>query len=147
MSKEVEKVAYVRYGSGHTKLYTKSVVADFLCNRSDDEENETHFISDIHLLLRQKKLHDSIGVDALRAYLESIDNGTPQSHNFTDEELFQLIEPKGLNTITDRYQFAKYLQANQDDIKQKYENLKSSSESYKSFIKKRDDLFNSIKST
>lgn len=122
MSKEIKRI-YVPYGCGHTKRYSKSVVADFLVERSS-ETGEVHINSDVHLLLRQKNLHKTIGIDVLRNYLEALDNGEPHSHQFSDDELFQLIEPKGLGTITDAYEFSKYLQNNDDKMKSKYKDLK-----------------------
>lgn len=121
----VKQVSVPVYGAGHTKLYTKSVVSDFLIEKVG-EDDAIHINSDIHLLLRQKNLHNTIGRDVLRNYFEDLDTGAPASHSFSDDELFSLIEPKGINTITDAYEFSKYLQKNSDTLKKKFDELKKS---------------------
>lgn len=120
-----------RYGAGHTKYYNKSVVSDFLVEKSNDDLNVVHFNNDIHLLLRQKNIHKVIGTDVLRTYLEELDNGAPHSHKFSDDELFSLIDPKGINTITDCYEFSRYLQEHSDDVNNRYKTLKKNYESLK----------------
>lgn len=127
MSKKVK----IKYGSGHTRRYTPSVLSPFLVQQSDDDDKVVHYTNDVHLLLRQKNLHKTIGMDALRSYFVNIDNGSPISHHFSDDELFDLIDPKGLGTITDAYEFSKYLQNHSDDIKKRYDTLKKESKRYK----------------
>lgn len=127
MSKKVK----IKYGSGHTRRYTPSVLSPFLVQQSDDDEKRVHYTNDVHLLLRQNNLHKTIGMDALRSYFENIDNGSPVSHHFSDDELFDLIDPKGLGTITDAYEFSKFLQNHSDDITKRYNTLKKESKRYK----------------
>lgn len=122
MAKEIK--AKKRYGLGHTKKYTKSVVADFLVSVSNDEDKVVQYRSDVNLILRQKNLHNTIGIDVLRNYLQNLDLGQPDSHHFSDDELFNLIDPKGVNTITDAFEFSKYLQKHDAAIKERYNNLK-----------------------
>ena len=133
MSKEEKNKIVVPYGAGHTKKYTKSVVSDFLVER-DPESGAVHYNSDIHLILRQKNLHKTIGIDVLRSYCESLDNGSPESHQFSDDELFQLIDPKGINTITDSYEFAKYIEKHSQEINSKYKELKDEHSKYSSYL-------------
>lgn len=128
MVKEENKVI-IPYGADHTRKYTKSVVADFLVQKSN-ESNAIHICSDVHLLLRQKNIHKVIGRDVLRSYLENLDNGAPHSHSFTDDELFSLIDPKGIGTITDAYEFSKYIQSHSDDLKTRYNELKEKKHRY-----------------
>lgn len=113
-----------RYGLGHTKKYTKSIVCDFLASVSSDEDKVVQFRSDVNLILRQKNLHNTIGIDNLRNYLQNLDQGQPISHHFSDDELFDLIDPKGVNTITDAFEFSKYIEKHDAEIKERYNNLK-----------------------
>ena len=130
MSKEIE-IPKVKYGSGHTRKYSKSVLADYCVQVSNDDDKVVHYCSDVHILLRQKNLHKTIGIDVLRTYFENIDNGAPDSHHFTDDELFELVDPKGLGTITDAFEFSKYIEKQDADLKKRYKTLKEESKRYK----------------
>lgn len=130
MSKNIT-IPKVKYGSGHTRRYSKSPLADFLVQCSTDDIPVVHFCNDVHILLRQKNLHKTIGVDVLRSYFENIDNGSPDSHHFSDDELFSLIDPKGLGTITDAYEFSKYIEKTSVDLKERYKTLKRESKLFK----------------
>lgn len=111
------------YGLAHTRFYTKSVISDYLVNTSDDGVVEIS--SDVNLLLRQKTLHRKIGIEALRDYVDTLRVTQSDVPSYTDDELFQLIEPKAVNNLTTCYEYAKYLQSHQDEVKQRHESLKS----------------------
>lgn len=134
MASDNKKVV-VPYGLGHSKFYTKSVVADYLVDVSRDEDKVTKVNSDVNLLLRQKTLHRRIGVDLLRDYVDNLQRDLPEHHNFTDDELFHLIEPKSINNLTTGYEYAKYIQASGETMRKRFEELKS-------LKKQRDDLYN-----
>lgn len=135
MSKEKE--INLPYGVGHSKFYSKSVIADFLVDR--DEDNKIVQInSDVNLLLRQKTIHRKIGIDNLRDYVDNLmindkSQGLPE---FSDDELFQLIEPKSVNNLTSCYQYAKYLQDHSKEVKAKLDELKKQKQDYDAYLKK-----------
>lgn len=118
------------YGTAHSVLYTPSVVSPMLVER-DQDDNIVKINSDVHLLVRQKNLHKTIGVESLRAYVDALERTPIERPNLTDDELFQLIEPKDINTLTDAYQYAQYLKSHENDVKERYENLKKYKESLK----------------
>lgn len=126
-----------RYGDGHSRFYKPSVISPLLCsNTQDDKGNVVHttIFNDVNLLLRQKDVSKSVGIDALRNYVESLMVERKESHNFTDDELFQLIEPKSINTLTDAYQYAKYIEAHSKEIKDKYDNIVKHKKAYDDYM-------------
>lgn len=124
------KKVTIPYGASHTKKYTKSIVADFLVETSDDDDKAVVVNSDINLLLRQKTLHRKIGIDNLREYVQNLQQETREHHNFSDDELFKLIEPKFINTLTDAFEYSKYLKEHSDEVKQRYNKLVESKKRY-----------------
>lgn len=133
MEKETKKVR-IFYGASHSKTYTKSVVSDFLVDK-DKENGFTKYHSDVNLLLRQQSLHKKIGVDLLRDYVNGLEISERDKHDFTDDELFSLIEPKEINNLTTAYEYAKYLKKNSDDIKKRYKDMKKAKDDYDSYVK------------
>lgn len=123
----------IPYGVGHSKFYNKSIIADFLVDK-DDDNNISHINSDVNLLLRQKTIHRKVGIDQLREYVQGLMHDNPDMPDFTDDELFQLIEPKSINNLTTCYEYAKYLQANSKDVKSRFETLKKHKLSYANLI-------------
>lgn len=122
------------YGASHSKFYSKSVVADYLVEQ-DDTTKEVKLISDLHLLLRQQKVHNSIGVNLLRDYVQNMELKRPDKHDFTDDELFRLIEPKDINNITTAYEYARYLKDNSDKVKSRYDDLKREKNAYDEYVR------------
>lgn len=127
------------YGAGHTRRYNKSIVADFLVTSSDDVDKVTKIHSDINLLLRQKNVHKSIGIENLRDYVEHLQMSEPEKHNFTDDELFSMIEPKSINNLTTMFEYARYIQDRSEKIKEKYDELIKAKKSYLENINKKSD--------
>lgn len=130
----------ISYGADHTKKYVKSVVADFLVEENEDK-SEMQIISDINLLLRQKSKHRVVGLDLLRDYVDNLQYKQPVQHNFTDDELFSLIEPKFINNHTTMYEYARYMQEHGKQMKAKYDELVKAKERYNRI----NDLSNSLK--
>mgnify|MGYP003303518160 CR=1 FL=1 len=125
------------YGLGHSKFYTKSVVADFLIDR-DDDGNVININSDVNLILRQKSIYRKVGVENLRDYVQNLmrEDKTRDMRDFSDDELFQLIEPKSINTLTTAYEYAKYLQANSKQVKERYETIRKERDNYEIYVSK-----------
>lgn len=125
------KNVIINYGSDHTKKYVKSVVADFLVEKSDNSENpEYKIISDVNLILRQKTLHRNVGIENLRDYIDKLQYNQSEQHNFTDDELFSMIEPKAINNLTTMYEYARYIQDNSKSIKSKFDELVKAKKQY-----------------
>ena len=127
------------FGISHSKEYKPSVIANYLV----DKDSDGNFIkrhSDAFLLLRQKKLQETIGTEAIRAYLDQMRQNAVQSvvphDNLSDKELFALIEPKEVNNITTAYEFAKYLKDNSDKVKAKHKELADKKQQMINFNKK-----------
>lgn len=142
------KVQYIRYGISHSKRYAKSPVADFLIDKVGESDNDICICNDIKLLLREKNIHKQIGVDLLRDYVEQLQRSAPTSSeqvSFTDEELFQLIEPKDINNLTTSYLYARYLQDNDKKLKSRYDEFVERKKDYETFISKRDKIYESLK--
>ncbi len=133
MSKK-ETELFIPYGIGHTKRYTKSIVCDYLVDTSDDDDKVVKINNDVNLLLRQKTLHRVIGVDLLRDYVNNLQRDLPEQYNFTDDELFQLIEPKSINNLTTGFQYAKYIQSNGESIRKKFDELKTYKKNYDNYL-------------
>lgn len=114
------------YGVSHTKSYKPSVISPFLIDKSADGKFLKRH-SDAYLLLRQNKLQQTIGAEAIRSYLDqqrAVATSSLIPHdNLTDDELFQLIEPKDVNNLTTAYEFAQYLEQNSKQVKAKHKEL------------------------
>ncbi|AXF52719.1 MAG: hypothetical protein [Microviridae sp.] len=116
------------YGIDHSKFYNPSIVSNFL-SEFDEKGNFIKRHSDVHLLLRQQNLHKSIGVESLRRYFEQQNMAGNQTalfstDNLSDDELFDLIEPKSINNLTSAYEFGRYLEAHDKELKQKVKDLR-----------------------
>lgn len=131
------------YGVDHSKQYKPSVVAPFL-READTDGSLVKVHSDIHLLLRQKSLQRSIGVDSLRAYFDGLVNSQGSSMStdqLSDDQLFELIPPKSVNNLTTRYEWAQYLQDHEKELKAKL----SESKKFASKQKELNDWLKSLK--
>lgn len=124
------------YGSIHSRKYKPSAVSPYL-NEYDDDGRCIKRHSDVYLLLRQKRLQETIGVDQIRQYINSL--YTPTQANMpdmSDEELLELIPPKGVDNLTTAYQYAKYIQKHQDEIKEQYKAKVKEKQYYEKALKR-----------
>ena len=124
----------ISYGDAHSKRYQPSVISSFLIEK-DEKGNIIRFNNDVKLLLRQKDLHKSIGYDCIRAYVDTLNRTHEQPHNLTDDQLMSLIPPDGIDTITDVYQYNKYLDAHKDTIKKHYDEYQARAKREKEWYK------------
>lgn len=118
------------YCAKHSRHYKPSVVAQWLMSK-DDKGNILKFHSDIHFLIRQKEINKHVSAEVLRSYIDKLHYQGEARPQLSDDELFSLIEPREVNTITDAWQFAKYLEQNQQKIKSKYDDFRSYHQSLK----------------
>ncbi len=106
-----------------------------LLSSQDESGRCVKYHSDIYLLLREKNLEKMISQETLRNYVDSLRTNVAPSPDLTDEELFQLIEPREVDNITDAYQFSRYLRENSDKFKGKYEELKKAHDRFSNLNK------------
>lgn len=91
--------------------------------------------SDITLLMQQEKLKDKIGVDAVRAWLDSLgsDKAGFDTSSISDTDLLRFVKPRTLQTGSEMRNWSQYLKDNQDELLRQ---LKS--QSYYNDYKKRE---------
>lgn len=125
------------YCLGHSKFYKPSLISEFLVE-FDSSGNVYKFNNDVYLLTRQEKLCKKIGVDSIRAYIDSLvsTGDIKERVNLTEEQLFELIDPKEVNNLTTQYEYMKFLEKNRVKFKEKYENAVESHKSYSDFKNK-----------
>lgn len=126
------------YGISHSKQYKPSIVSKFI-NERDEDGNLIKCHSDAWLLLRQRKLQETIGAESIRRYIDNlrVQQTTSSASDLTDDELFALIPPKEVNNLTTSYEYSKYLQQNSDEFKKNYEkltNMKKRNEQYTQWL-------------
>lgn len=114
----------IAFGAAHSKSYKRPVISSFL-TAHDAAGKVIKRHRDLYLLLRQKNLQQKIGLETIRNYVEKMIQPVTPMPNLSDDELFQLIEPKSIDNITDAYQYARYLQSRHNEVKDKYEELKA----------------------
>lgn len=122
-------------GDMHSKHFKPNVLVPFLVSRNEDGLINK-FNSDTHLLLRQLDVQKSIGYEAIRNYVDSLNSKSPESHNLSDDELLSLLPPDGVDTITDVYQYSKFLQSHEKEIKEQYRKYQDDYKRLESFKKK-----------
>lgn len=127
----------ISYGVSHHKRYRPSIISKFLLDIDDERIIQVH--SDTYLLLRQKNLAQTIGADTIRQYIDSLMVSHSPTPEFTDEELFKSIIPREINNITDANKYAQYLKSHHDEVKAKYDDLKSKKKQYLEFKSVRED--------
>lgn len=94
----------------------------------DDDGNVVRVMSDIEFILHNESHRKyDIPASVLRDYLDraqSVDlTQSFNHHKFSDEQLVTALIPKDIGTITDAYQFSKYLSEHHQSIKQKIDNF------------------------
>lgn len=128
------------YGLRHTKKYKPSIVTPFLDER-DENGNLIKRHSDVYLILRQESLQRSIGIDALRRHFDSSrmnGNTSMSTDGLTDDQIFDLIEPKAVNNLTTAYEWANYLKEHEEELKAKrdeYVKTRSRQEEFERWFK------------
>ena len=131
------------YGLRHTKKYKPSIVTSFL-NERDSDGNLIKRHSDVYLILRQESLQRSIGIDALRRHFDAArmnGNTSMSTDGLTDDQIFDLIEPKAVNNLTTAYEWANYLKEHEDELKAKrdeYVKTRSRQEEFEKWFKPKD---------
>lgn len=127
------------YGLSHSKEYVPSVVSPFLV----DKDSEGKFIkrhSDAYLLLRQKNIEKTIGVQSIRNYLDmqqaAAQRSSVDTTQLSDDDILQLIEPREINNLTTAYEYAQYLQKNSKEVSKNLDKIKTQKEQYNLFAER-----------
>lgn len=110
-------LANAGYGVAHSRFYKPSIVSRLLGER--DSKGEMQVIrTDAYLLLRQNNLEKQIGVESLRRYFDSLRGSFDfvDTSRLSDDELFSLIPPKGVNNLTTAQEYAEFLQAKSEEV-------------------------------
>lgn len=105
------------YVDDNQPKYQPSVVSSCCVSEIGDS---VKFHSDIHLLLHDKNLANSIGPDNVKNYLDSITPQAPAQNmfdGFTDDQLKDVISDRRFQTLTDKYELQRYLSVEYNRIK------------------------------
>ena len=109
------------YNMDNNIVFTPDIISE-MQSLKDNDGNLIRVMSDIEFILHNNS-HRKYDVPAsvLRDYLDKVqDLNLTQSfnhHKFSDEELIAALIPRDVNTITDAYQFSKYLRDHNETIK------------------------------
>lgn len=123
------------YGLAHTKAYKPSIVSSFL-EDYDDKKRCLQRHTDVYLLLRDKKLQSSIGLETLKEYIEKFRSPDMPVNNLTDEQLMQLVPIKEIYTFTERRQFMEFLEKKSEEIREGYKKAHENSSRYREYVKR-----------
>lgn len=128
------------YGLSHSKQYKPSIVSKFVHERDEDGNLiKTH--SDAWLLLRQRKLQETIGAESIRRYIDQLrvqDTISSATADLSDEELLSLIPPKAVDNLTTSWEYSQYLQKNSEEFKKNYDEAVKRSRTISAFKKRYD---------
>lgn len=114
------------YYSAITKAYQRPSFESLQILR-DNNGNLIREISDIEFILGEKFISSKFSLDQIRQYISSnkaISSGIDTS-KMSDNEILSLVPPRSVNTLTDAYQYSKYLSSQKDYIKEKLQDFKS----------------------
>lgn len=110
-----------------TKHYSRPSFEELQVIR-DNEGNLIREASDIEFILGEKFVTSKFSLDQIRHYISSnkaISSGIDTT-KMSDNEILSLVPPRSVNTLTDAYQYSKYLSSQKDYIKDKLAEYRSS---------------------
>lgn len=106
--------------SNITKFAKVPPFADLMILR-DDNGNLIRETSDVEYILGSTYNDNATATEVIRQYLVS--NSAISSNidlsNLSSEEIMNLVPPRSINTLTDAYQYSKFLEQNSSYIKKK----------------------------
>lgn len=114
------------YYSAITKAYQRPSFESLQTLR-DNNGNLIREISDIEFILGEKFISSKFSLDQIRQYISSnkaISSGIDTT-KMSDNEILSLVPPRSVNTLTDAYQYSKYLSSQKDYIKDKIDEFRS----------------------
>lgn len=112
------------YSQQTTYLFVPSSISDCLI-LEDKDGNLIRILSDVEFILHNRDVEKNVSADTLRHYVQSIVSSQNQSifDNATDDELFNALTPRSVNTITDAYKYEQYLKENVANFKRNIQNF------------------------
>ena len=118
----------VNYGLAHTNLFKAQAIQACQVDTIDSDSHLFKLRSDIDLLLYDKSMQTKIGADSLRNYIDSVNAASSvkspiDTSKLSDEELFSLINPRDVNTITDAFEYARWCKSHDDELRANYKAL------------------------
>lgn len=108
-----------------TKYYSRPSFESLQILR-DEQGNFIRMQSDIEFILSEKYVNSKFSLDQIRSYISSnkaISSGIDTT-KMTDEQIMSLVPPRSVNTLTDAYQYSKFLASQKDAIKANIEKFK-----------------------
>ena len=109
-----------------SKHLERSVFED-LTVLTDDKGNFIRFTSDVEYILGLRYNDNATAAEVIRQYLVK-NNLTPSSvdvSSLSTNEIIQSIPPRSVNTITDAYQFSKFLDSQKNHFKEHFKRLEN----------------------
>lgn len=108
-----------------TKYYSRPSFESLQILR-DEQGNFIRMQSDIEFILSEKYVNSKFSLDQIRSYISSnkaISSGIDTT-KMSDEQIMSLVPPRSVNTLTDAYQYSKFLASQKDAIKANIEKFK-----------------------
>lgn len=99
---------------------------------TDDKGNLIRFTSDIEYILGMRYNDNAVASEVIRQYLAK-NHLTPNSvdvSSLSTKEIFQSIPPRSVNTITDAFQFSKFLESQKNHFKEHFKKLEKELNDY-----------------
>ena len=95
----------------HSNLYIPSVVSEFTHRELITPDNQTVEVynNDIYLLFHQEKLVEDLGLDTVGRWVKSLRSENVGLGDFTDEQLFQFVKSRHIQSASELSQWSEYL--------------------------------------
>lgn len=109
----------ISFGNKSSKFFIKSPVSDLrVVELSVDGSRCVKFQNDVSLLLRQEKLVEQIGLDAVRNWLSAIGNEKAgmDTSSISDADLLRFIKPRGIQSASEMRVWSNYLDDHSDEL-------------------------------
>lgn len=121
------------YFSSISKFFQRPAFEELMQIR-DDEGNLIRETSDVEYILGMTYNDNATAMEVVRQYLvgNSIVSSSLDVSKLTNEQIMNLIPPRSINTLTDAYQYSKFLEQNHKYIEKK-------AKEYSEFINSKDE--------
>lgn len=112
-----------------TGLLPVSLVEYHHVDDSNDESISFSVANDIYLLFDQKRLN-SIGPDAVRAFVDNINRNVSSSRSvrLSDDALFSFIKSRHIQSMSELQSWSQYLIDNMAQLEEEYKNAAKSAD-------------------
>ena len=109
----------ISFGNKSSKFFIKSPVSDLrVVELSSSGSRCVKFQNDVSLLLRQEKLVEQIGLDAVKNWLSVIGNEKAgmDTSSISDADLLRFIKPRGIQSASEMRAWSNYLDERSDEL-------------------------------